>query len=85
MKISREEFIKIVQENSVKYDVYDIKLTDKLTDLGLDSLGFVTTLYAIEDRLGITIDDEYLENLTDMNTVSDMVVAFKKLGCEIEI
>ncbi|MBN4063595.1 hypothetical protein JYT79_02325 [Cardiobacterium sp. AH-315-I02] len=46
---------------------------------------FATTLHAIKECLGINVDEEYLENLTDMNTVSNLVGAFKQLGCEIEI
>ncbi|MBN4063141.1 hypothetical protein JYT79_00005, partial [Cardiobacterium sp. AH-315-I02] len=77
MKISSKEFIEIVRENSINFDGSEIKLSDQLSDLGLDSLGFATTLYAIEERLGINVDEEYLENLTDMNTVADLVGAFK--------
>lgn len=85
MKISREEFIKIIQENSINFDGDSIQLTDQLSDLGIDSLGFATTLYAIEERLGIEIDEDYLENVADMSTVSDLVGTFKQIGCEIEI
>ncbi|MEQ1629622.1 MAG: acyl carrier protein [Gallionella sp.] len=84
MKLDRDGFIKIIENNS------DVKINalsahNKLSELGVDSLGFATLLFEIEDHFGIKINEEELQGLGGEATVSDFIEKFKKLGCEIEI
>jgi acyl carrier protein len=86
MKISRSDFISIVQENvGSTIKISDIKLEDRLVDIGIDSLAFATVLWALEDRFKIQVDDSYLQNLNSLSTVNDLVALFKSLGHEIDI
>lgn len=86
MKIDRNEFIAIIKQHvDIKINVDDIDLDDRLADIGIDSLGFVTLLWAIEERFKIQVDDKYLESLNDLTTVSDLIQTFKALGYEIDV
>lgn len=85
MKINREEFIQIIRENASGFDKNEIVGTDKLSDLGLDSLGFATTLFAIEDRFSVVVDEKYLSRLNSMSTVADLVGVFGEMGYHIEL
>lgn len=85
MKISREQFQKILQENVNVIDINQITPDKCLADLGLDSLGFATLLFAIEDSLGVQIEESKLSNLNRDSTLKDFVEVFGRLGYEIEI
>lgn len=86
MNISRAEFISIVKENvDIGTNIEDIKLDDQLSDIGIDSLGFVTLLWAIEDRLKTQIDDQNLESLNSASTVADFISTFDECGVKINI
>lgn len=86
MKMDRGEFIALIKQNVAgEVNVDDIKPDDRLADIGIDSLGFATLLWAIEAKFDIKIDDSYLESLNGLSTVSDLVATFKALGHEIEI
>lgn len=85
MKISREELHKFVRANANGFDGREIKGADNLSELGLDSLGLATLLFAIEERLEIQIDESYLSGLNNMSTVADLVGVFKDMGYHIEL
>ena len=54
------------------------KITDEATfeeDLGVDSLGVVELLMALEDEFGVRIPDEEAENITAVGQAIDLVVA----------
>ena len=53
-----------------------ITLDLKLVALGIDSLGAITILYNLEDKLGIEIPNEELESLT---TVGDMLTKLQRV------
>ena len=53
-----------------------ITLDMKLELLGIDSLGAITILYNLEDKLGIEIPNEELESLT---TVGDILTKLQRL------
>ena len=71
--------------NADKFDRKDLDGTELLTDLGVDSLGFVMTIYAIEEKLNIKIKDEDLASLTPSSSVSDFVKVLSGLGVTIEM
>ncbi len=86
MKISRSEFISMVQENvGSTINISDIKLEDRLADIGIDSLAFATVLWALENRFNIHVDDSYLQQMNSLSTVADLVALFQSQGHEIDI
>ena len=85
MNISKFEFIKILKDNADKFDKDDIDATDLLSELGVDSLGFVMIIYAIEEKLNIKIDDNDLKSLTSTSTVADFVKVLAVLDIHIDM
>ena len=85
MKITKAEFIKILKAQADRFNRDDIAPTDKLEDLGVDSIGFVMTIYAIEEKLNIKISDDQLASLTPNSLVSDFVAVMAGLGIEVEV
>jgi acyl carrier protein len=85
MKISKDEFKAILQENVKEIDVETLNKSNQLGDLGLDSLGFVTFLFAIEDKFGIQIDERRLEGLNSESTLEEMIRVLEGVGLHIEV
>ena len=85
MNISKFEFIKILKDNADKFEKDDIEITDVLSELGVDSLGFVMTIYAIEEKLNIKINDDDLKSLTSTSTVADFVKVLATIDVHIEM
>ena len=85
MKINRDAFRQILLENVNGVDIDQITPDKCLADLGLDSLGFATLLFAIEDHLGVQIDESKLAGLNQESTLIDFVEVFGRLGYEIEV
>ena len=85
MKITKADFIKILKANADRFTRDDITESDRLADLGVDSIGFVMTIYAIEEKLGVKVKDEDLAALTPDSMVSDFVRVLAGLGIEIEL
>ncbi len=54
----------------------DVNMDTRLSDLGIDSLQAITILYELEERFGIEIPNELMENL---ETVSDIVSSINKI------
>jgi acyl carrier protein len=75
MNESLEKIAKILQENNPELDLSTIKPDSKLSDLGIDSLGFVQMIFEIEETLSITLSDKDLESL---KTISNIMDLFKK-------
>lgn len=68
-----EKVIKIVQENSEKK--LKLNLDDSIKGAGIDSLGMLMIVDALEDEFGIEIDrDEVLE----IDSVRDIVDCIEK-------
>jgi acyl carrier protein len=84
MKISKEEFKTLLQENVKGIDIDTLDKSNRLDDLGLDSLGFVTFLFALEDHTGIQIDEERLAGLHGGSTLEEMLRVFEEIGLHIE-
>ena len=47
----------------------DVALGMRLDELGIDSLGAITIMYELEDRLDIEIPNEVFEKLTIVNDI----------------
>jgi len=83
MKISKAEFISILETNTDSDFNFNLLTIDhKIDEIGIDSLGFVTFLWAIESRFDIK-DSSYTENLTGSSTIADLISVYKELGYEI--
>ena len=54
----------------------DVNMETRLSKLGIDSLQAITILYELEERFGIEIPNELMENL---ETVSDIVSSINKI------
>ncbi len=57
----------------------EINMHTSLDELGIDSLGALTLLFEIEDRLEVDIPDEFAKT---METVGDIVDGLKELKNE---
>lgn len=85
MKINREKFHQILLENVNSIDIREVTPEKCLADLGLDSLGFATLLFAIEDHLGVQIEESKLAGLNNESTLRDFIEVFGQLGYQFEI
>jgi len=56
-----------------------IKLTDKLEDLGLESLDAVEMIFELEEKFDITIPYNANDSRAEFDTVGDVVTAVKNL------
>lgn len=64
---------KIAKQNKISLKKNNLGLT--LKDLGIDSLEMMALIVNIEESLGVTIDDE---TLNQIKTLGDLVNAFEK-------
>jgi acyl carrier protein len=56
-----------------------IQLTDKLEDLGIESLDAVEMIFELEEKFDITIPYNANDSRTEFDTVGDVVRAVEKL------
>ena len=47
----------------------DISLDMRLDELGIDSMGAITIMYGLEDRLDVEIPNEVFDSLTIVNDI----------------
>lgn len=85
MKIARTEFIELIRQNVTDVKIEAVQPSDRLADIGIDSLGFATLLFAIEEKLDVQIDEKYLAKLSGLSTIAELVATFHTLGYEIEV
>ena len=86
MKMSvRDRVIAIIAEQAV-LDVSEVKPEMTLQDLGIDSLGLVESIFAIEEAFDISVPfnaNEPSENQGfDISTVGSIIAAVEKLVAE---
>lgn len=84
-KISREELLEMIGKSVPGFDASQVRVDSRLVDLGIDSLGFATLLFAIEDGLGVQIDESRLGGLSGQSTLQELSEVFKGLGYDIEV
>ena len=63
-------------------DKQDVKLTDKLTDLGIESIDALEMIFDLEEKFGIQIPYNANSAATDFATVGDIVNAIQRLVAE---
>lgn len=81
----RERVIAIIAEQAV-LDVADVRPEATLQDLGIDSLGLVEAIFAIEEAFDITVpfnaNDPAQNAGFDISTVAAIVAAVERLVAE---
>ena len=56
-------------------DSAEIRLDDRLEDLGVASIDLITLVFELEDAFGRTLEDEDIAGLTTVGSVVDFLVA----------
>lgn len=77
----KDRVIAILAEQAVM-DVTDIRLTDTLQDLGLDSLGLVESIFAIEEAFDVSVPfnaNEPGKSGFDISSVAAIIAAVEGL------
>jgi len=77
----KNRVLEILAEQAVM-DVTDIRLEDTLDDLGLDSLGLVESIFAIEEAFDITVPfnaNEPGKSDFDISSVAAIIAAVEGL------
>ncbi len=77
----KDRVIAILAEQAVM-DVTDIHLTDTLQDLGLDSLGLVESIFAIEEAFDVSVPfnaNEPGKSGFDISSVAAIIAAVEGL------
>ncbi len=80
----KDRVIAIIAEQAV-LDVADVSPEASLEDLGIDSLGLVEAIFAIEESFDITVPfnaNEPSESDFDISTVASIVTAVEGLVAE---
>jgi acyl carrier protein len=63
-------------------DKQDIKMSDTLTELGIESIDALEMIFDLEEKFGIQIPYNANSAATDFSTVGDVVKAIEKLKGE---
>lgn len=80
----REKVIEIIAEQAV-LEPSDVKMDHTLEDLGIDSLGLVESIFAIEEAFDISVPfnaNDPSESDFDISSVSAIIDAVSKLVTE---
>ena len=80
----REKIIEIIAEQAV-LEPSDVKMDHTLEDLGIDSLGLVESIFAIEEAFDISVPfnaNDPSESDFDISSVSAIIDAVSKLVSE---
>lgn len=80
----QDQVTAIIAEQAL-LDVSDVNQTDTLADLGIDSLGLVESIFAIEEAFDITVPfnaNDPSESDFDISSVASIVAAVEKLIAE---
>lgn len=76
-----EKVIAIIAEQAV-LDVVDVRLDSNLGDLGIDSLGLVESIFAIEETFDVSVPfnaNEPNQSDFDISSVGAIIAAVEKL------
>lgn len=80
----RDKVISIIAEQAV-LDVQDVHMDSTLEDLGIDSLGLVESIFAIEETFDVSVPfnaNEPSQSDFDISSVAAIVAAVEKLVAE---
>lgn len=70
-KISKEKLMELVISNIKDVKIQKINENQDFVELGMDSIGFIHLILAIEEEIGRELPDQYLI-LAEMNTVEKL-------------
>ena len=77
----KDKVIEIIAEQAV-LEVSDVRLESTLEDLGIDSLGLVESIFAIEEAFDINVPfnaNEQTESDFDISSVQSIITGIEKL------
>lgn len=80
----KDRVIKIIAEQAV-LEPSDVTMESTLDDLGIDSLGLVESIFAIEEEFDISVPfnaNEPLQSEFDISSVSTIIAGIEKLVVE---
>lgn len=80
----KDKVIGIIAEQAV-LEPSDVTLQSTLEDLGIDSLGLVESIFAIEEAFDITVPfnaNEPTESDFDITSVASIIAGIEKLAAE---
>jgi len=77
MTVSQEQIVSLIQGAGVSADISGIKGDASLRKAGVDSLDMMNVLLAIEEKFGIKIPDD---DIDDLDTVENIVSYLRKRG-----
>lgn len=80
----KDKVIKIIAEQAV-LETSDVTMESTLEDLGIDSLGLVESIFAIEEAFDITVPfnaNEPSESDFDISSVATIIAGIDKLVAE---
>jgi acyl carrier protein len=80
-KSIKNQILEIIAEQAV-LDVSDVSLNSTLDDLGIDSLGLVESIFAIEEAFDIQVPfnaNEPNQSDFDISNVASIIAAVEKL------
>ncbi|MEM9581992.1 MAG: acyl carrier protein [Pseudomonadota bacterium] len=80
----KDQVIEIIAEQAV-LDVSDVKMDASLDGLGIDSLGLVESIFAIEEAFDISVPfnaNDPTESEFDVSSVAAVIGAVEKLVAE---
>ena len=79
--VIKDKVIEIIAEKALLKPI-DIGLDSTINDLGLDSLGIVETVFALEEHFEIDIDinfNKIEDSKFDISTVRKIIISVEKL------
>ena len=79
--VIKDKVIEIIAEKALLKPI-DIGLDSTINDLGLDSLGIVETVFALEEHFEIDIDinfNKIEDSKFDISTVRTIIISVEKL------
>lgn len=83
----KDQVISIIAEQAI-LDVSDVKMEASLEDLGIDSLGLVESIFAIEEAFDISVPfnaNDPSEGEFDISSVASVTQAVEKLVAEQKV
>ena len=81
MMVIKDKVIEIIAEKALLKPI-EIGLDSTINDLGLDSLGIVETVFALEEHFEIDIDinfNKIEDSKFDISTVGKIIISVEKL------
>jgi len=80
----KDRVISIIAEQAV-LEPSDVSMESTLAELGIDSLGLVESIFAIEEAFDITVPfnaNDPQDSVFDISSVSSIIDGIKKLAAE---